>query len=195
MTNRLYNMRYQDFFAAGNVENFQHLITDITYGDDFDIAFMRSIIPGNIITFEKPNRRFDIQPTHIYYWIKPSLPKNTVNQLADPVEWIYVWRGGWDERTNRGGCYNGPMKSGMQNGNYNTVRHDLVEGAQLIPEQKPLSLILWLMELHTNAGDNVLDICAGAGTTLKAGTQLGRKVYGCEKIRSTYEIAAKRNGL
>lgn len=180
---RLYNMTYQDFFNAGNIEGFDHLITDITYGDDFDIRFFQSIIPGNIITFEKPNRRFDIQPTHIYYWIKPSLPKNTVNQLADPVEWMYVWRRG---------CYNGPKKSKMQNGNYNTVRYDLVEGAQLISEQKPLSLLLWLLELHTCPGDSVLDICAGAGTTLKAGDLLGRKAYGCEKTRATYEIALNR---
>lgn len=183
---RLYNMRYQDFFAAGNVENFQHLITDITYGDDFDIAFFREFIPGNIITFEKPNRRFEIQPTHIYYWIKPSLPKNTVNQLADPVEWIYVWQNG---------CYNGPKKSKMQNGNYNTVRYDLVEGAQLIPEQKPLSLLLWLLELHTSPGDSIVDICAGVGTTLAAGDILGRKTYGCEKNTATCDIARTRLGL
>ena len=47
--------------------------------------------------------------------------------------------------------------------------------------QKPISMLLWLMEKFTEPGDWVLDPFLGSGTTLLAAERLGRKCIGIEK--------------
>lgn len=48
------------------------------------------------------------------------------------------------------------------------------------PTQKPVPLLMHLIELYTDIGDTVIDCCAGSGTTLLACKNLGRKGYGFE---------------
>lgn len=178
--------KYQDVIAGVDGKIRAHIVTDITYGDEFDIAGLLERFTGTIITFEKPNRYFAIQPTHEYFWIKPSLPKNTVNGLSNPVESIYVWQRA---------PFNGPNVTGMSNGNYSAVRYDQIEGVQYSPLQKPASLIEWLLRLHTALGDNVWDICAGTGTTLLVGDRIGRRVFGIEKDADMIKIYRARRGI
>lgn len=171
MSQQMIHGAYQDILAQhGLLEG--HIITDITYGDKFDITHLLQKCTGTIITFEKMNRYFDVKPTHEYIWIKPSLPKNCVNGLSNPVESIYVWQRGQ---------FRGPQISGMSNGNYSAVRYDQIEGVQYDPMQKPASLIEWLIRLHTAPGDWIWDLCAGTGTTLLVGDRIGRNVIGIEK--------------
>lgn len=179
---RMYSNDYRAWLKAMNPID-SHLITDIEYGSDFDIVGLLKQFTGNIITFEKPNVYFAVKPTAEYFWIKPSLPKNNVNGLGNPVESMYVW-----QRT----PFNGPKITGMSNGNYSAVRYDQIEGRQLDPMQKPESLMRWLIELHTRPGDLIVDVCAGTGTTLKAGFDLGRRVVGCENSPKMLGIASER---
>ena len=48
------------------------------------------------------------------------------------------------------------------------------------PTQKPVPVLQYLIECFTEAGDVVIDPCAGSGSTLLAGDMLGRKTYGFE---------------
>lgn len=48
------------------------------------------------------------------------------------------------------------------------------------PTQKPVDLLEYLIELFTDKGDVVIDPCCGSGSSLIAGLNLGRKVYGFE---------------
>lgn len=48
------------------------------------------------------------------------------------------------------------------------------------PTQKPVPLLRRIIEIFTDAGDVVIDPCAGSGSTLLAAAQLGRKGYGFE---------------
>ncbi|MGV4404959.1 DNA-methyltransferase [Ornithobacterium rhinotracheale] len=48
------------------------------------------------------------------------------------------------------------------------------------PTQKPVSLLMHLIELFTDKGDVVIDPCAGSGSTLLAAQKVHREAYGFE---------------
>lgn len=58
--------------------------------------------------------------------------------------------------------------------------------------QKPLELMLSLVDLFTDPGDLILDDHAGSGTTLVAAKSLGRKAIGVELKEVHCETAARR---
>lgn len=57
------------------------------------------------------------------------------------------------------------------------------------PSQKPVAVLKKLIEIFTDEGDVVIDPCCGSGSTLRAGYELGRSVYGFEIDRNFYEKA------
>lgn len=62
----------------------------------------------------------------------------------------------------------------------------------LHPTQKPLPLMRYLVRTYTNAGDIVLDMFAGSGTTCLAAIEEGRHYIGIEKDFQYAEIARTR---
>jgi site-specific DNA-methyltransferase (adenine-specific) len=60
------------------------------------------------------------------------------------------------------------------------------------PSPKPVALISRLLEVVTQPGDTILDPFMGAGPTLRAAKDLGRKAIGIEIEERYCEIAAKR---
>lgn len=58
--------------------------------------------------------------------------------------------------------------------------------------QKPLSLIMYLMERSTRQGDIVLDCFSGSGTTAIACHNLKRRFICIEKDKDYYEASVKR---
>ena len=58
--------------------------------------------------------------------------------------------------------------------------------------QKPVALYEYLIRTYTNAGETVLDICMGSGTTGVAAIQTGRNFIGIEKEQKYFEIASRR---
>lgn len=63
---------------------------------------------------------------------------------------------------------------------------------RLHPTQKPLALCEYLIQTYTNAGDVVLDSCAGSGTTLLAAKNTKRQYIGFEADEKYYNTAVKR---
>jgi site-specific DNA-methyltransferase (adenine-specific) len=59
------------------------------------------------------------------------------------------------------------------------------ETPKVHPTQKPVRILKFLIETFTDAGDVVIDPCAGSGVTLLAAAQLGRRAYGFE-IKKEY---------
>ena len=57
------------------------------------------------------------------------------------------------------------------------------------PSQKPVATLKKLIEIFTDEGDVVIDPCCGSGSTLRAGFELGRSVYGFEIDRNFYNRA------
>lgn len=62
----------------------------------------------------------------------------------------------------------------------------------LHPTQKPVDLMAYMIRTYTNAGELVLDICMGSGTTLVAAKRTGRRALGIEINEKYCEIAANR---
>ncbi len=71
-------------------------------------------------------------------------------------------------------------------------------GNRLHPTQKPLNVILPLVEAYSQPEDVVLDPFAGSGTTLVAARQLGRKCVGIEldsRYADTARLRLRTEGL
>ena len=64
----------------------------------------------------------------------------------------------------------------------------------LHPTQKSLPLMEWLVKIHSNEGDTILDPFMGSGTTGLACKNLGRNFIGIEKDESYFRIAQERIG-
>ena len=60
------------------------------------------------------------------------------------------------------------------------------------PTQKPVALLVDLVETYTNEGDLVVDFTMGSGSTGVACVNTGRKFIGIELDRDYYHIARKR---
>jgi DNA modification methylase len=60
------------------------------------------------------------------------------------------------------------------------------------PTQKPLSLMLWVVENYSKLGDTVLDPFMGSGTTGVACAILGRNFMGCDNREDYYQISKRR---
>ncbi len=60
------------------------------------------------------------------------------------------------------------------------------------PNEKPLALVNHFVQLHTVAGDTILDPFMGSGTTGVACAKLGRKFIGIEIDPKYFDIACKR---
>jgi site-specific DNA-methyltransferase (adenine-specific) len=54
------------------------------------------------------------------------------------------------------------------------------------PTQKPVKLLMRLIEVFTDKGDVVIDPCAGSGSTLLAAAQIDRKAFGFEIKKNFY---------
>lgn len=66
--------------------------------------------------------------------------------------------------------------------------------AKAVVGGKPLWLMRALVGDYSREGDLVVDPCMGAGTTLVAAVELGRRAIGCEPDAGRFQMAAKRLG-
>lgn len=60
------------------------------------------------------------------------------------------------------------------------------------PTQKPIGIMMKLISIFTDAGDVVIDPCAGSASTLIAAHELGRKAYGFEIKKDFFKKAHRR---
>lgn len=66
------------------------------------------------------------------------------------------------------------------------------EVPKIHPTQKPIKLLKRLIEVFTDAGDVVIDPCAGSGSTLRAAAEIGREAYGFEIKKDFYRDAKEK---
>ena len=62
----------------------------------------------------------------------------------------------------------------------------------ILPTQKPVALMEYLIKTYTNEGETVLDFTCGSGTTLVAAKNLNRNAIGIELDKDYFEIAKNR---
>ena len=73
-----------------------------------------------------------------------------------------------------------------------TWERDGKDVPKIHPTQKPQSVLKKLIEIFTDAGDTVIDPCAGSGSTLRAAYELGRNSYGFEISRDFCKLANEK---
>ncbi len=84
-------------------------------------------------------------------------------------------------------CYKGHRKLNKQ-GESNVQSIPRVPPQRKIhPAEKPKQLLRYLIEQSTLPGETVVDPYAGSGSTLLAGIECKRKVWGCEKDDTNYK--------
>ncbi len=69
---------------------------------------------------------------------------------------------------------------------------DGAEIPNIHPTQKPVRLLKQLIYIFTDAGDVVIDPCAGSGSTLRAAAETGRIAYGFEVDKRFYTDAKEK---
>ncbi len=75
-------------------------------------------------------------------------------------------------------------------GRHGVFTYNKINGSH--PTEKPLSLVMELVELFSNPNDVILDPFMGSGTTLLAAKLLGRRAIGIELDEKYCEVAANR---
>ena len=60
------------------------------------------------------------------------------------------------------------------------------------PTQKPIPVLKRLIDIFTDAGDVVIDPCAGSGSTLRAAIEMNRHAYGFEIKKDIYKKAKEK---
>ena len=73
-----------------------------------------------------------------------------------------------------------------------TWERDGKDVPKIHPTQKPQSVLKKLIETFTDAGDTVIDPCAGSGSTLRAAYELCRNSYGFEISRDFCKLANEK---
>lgn len=127
------------------------------------------------------NRRADLDHVRIGHWWKlGATPQFTGDRPATGAESIVIAHPPGRKRWNGGG-------------RHATWAHAVCnDGDRVHTTQKPLSLMLELIEQFTDVDDVVLDPFAGSGTTGVACLRLGRRFIGIEKDAKYAAIAQER---
>jgi len=116
-------------------------------------------------------------------WVKPdSAPQFNGQGPAMGAEmFVSAWCGSGFSQWNGGGrrnvfthCTNGAEREGTH------------------PTEKPITLMMELVDLFTNRGDTVLDPFSGSGSTGVACVRLGREFVGIERDERYFDIACRR---
>ena len=135
-----------------------------------------------------------LQHIRIGQWVKPgATPQFTGDRPATGCEAVVIAHPNGRKKWNGGGTHA-------------VWTHPIVldrahtGGVRLHTTQKPVSLMLELVELFTDPGDVVLDPFCGSGTTGVACLRLGRRFIGIEKDAqyaavATERLAAESQGL
>lgn len=111
-------------------------------------------------------------------WVKPNgAPQFTGDRPATGWEGIGMFHTHEKMRWNGGG-------------RHGVFTYNKINGSH--PTEKPLSLVMELVELFSNPGDVILDPFMGSGTTLLAAKLLGRRAIGIELDEKYCEVAANR---
>ena len=121
-------------------------------------------------------------PRRIGVWVKPdAMPQFTGDRPGMGYESIVFAHAKGRSRWNGGG------RVGVFHHNKNSPG-----GAHHHETQKPLPLMLELVELFTDPGDVVLDPFCGSGTTGVACLRLGRRFIGIERNEKYAQVARER---
>ena len=188
------------------------IVTDPPYGIKADSAAAKvsgNIVGGKTGFCKAPKTTYEltewdnIRPSRIYFEMMIEISREQIifggNYFADLLPsskgWIY-----WKKNTN-GNFADGELAWTSFNKALTEYEHtwngllqqNMKEKEQRKhPTQKPLPLMIKILEDYTTPADIIVDPFMGSGTTLAAAKSLGRKAIGMEINKAYCEIAVKR---
>lgn len=136
-----------------------------------------------IAVFYKPVNGRRTEKYRYYPDVRPTDRKRKHKPPRDGVYRDSLYSG------NHGECFTGYPDNVIR---ISSRGKELASGKRLHPTQKPLDLLEFLIKIYSQAGDIVLDNCAGSGSTLVAAMRTGRHFIGMEKDEHYFSIAAER---
>lgn len=114
------------------------------------------------------------------FWRRPNgVPQFSGDRPGQPGEGIAIMHSGGKK------IWNGSGRHGFW-------EFCIEQKNRVHPTQKPLPLMLQLVNDFSQIGETILDPFMGSGTTLRAAKDLGRKAIGIEREEQYCEIAATR---
>jgi site-specific DNA-methyltransferase (adenine-specific)/modification methylase len=125
-----------------------------------------------------------LETKDMFRWIKNNpMPRNRDRRYILDYE-VAVWltKGKWVFNRGNNKYLKPSFSTNLTSGKEKTIH----------PTQKPLELMEFLIETHTNEGDTVLDPFMGSGTTGVACKKLNRNFIGIELDPCYFEIAKER---
>lgn len=120
-------------------------------------------------------------------WIKSNpMPRNIKRRYVQDTEFAI-----WAVKPKKPWVFNVPDDAPYLRAEFHTA---VVAGKERLghPTQKSLALMKAIIEIHSNAGETILDPFMGTGTTGEAALELGRKFVGMELEKKYYQIAERR---
>lgn len=128
----------------------------------------------------------DYKDTLIWRKTNP-IPRNRERRYVPDVEmiqWYVKPKGRWTFNRQEGHYESSVISFPSESGSLNKDRFH--------PTQKPLKLIEYLIEIHSNSGDLILDPFMGSSTTAIAAIKLQRDYIGFEKEENYYTKSLER---
>ncbi|MDO6830031.1 site-specific DNA-methyltransferase [Mesomycoplasma ovipneumoniae] len=122
-------------------------------------------------------------------WVKKNpMPRNTKRRYVSDFEFAL-----WAVKPGKKWTFNFELKKDKAYIKPEYVySSELGSAKRLHPTQKPLNLIIDLIELHTNPNDLVLDLFMGSGTTAIAALKTKRRFIGSEIDEGYYKKIMER---
>jgi site-specific DNA-methyltransferase (adenine-specific) len=160
----------RDFVAKWGTENCHGWVMYFCQAES--VGIWRDAIEANKGNYKRP-----------MVWIKPdSTPQFNGQMPAIGFEsMVLQWAGKGHSRWNSGG------KRGVYTHCTNQKDRDGTHKTE-----KPLPLMMELLNDFTKPGDTILDMFAGSGTTGIAAAKMGRRFIGIEKDPVFFELACRR---
>lgn len=166
-----------------------------TCGADFIATFFsqRYMWEGRKWFDESFGEHYEFQQLLVWHYANNKSPQSRMGfkQTWEPVflyrkrgsqKEIKVGAGTWGDGINDFDCH----VAAVPQSNFNDVNR------KQHPAQKPLSVMVWLVNALTRKGEMVCDPFAGSGTTGVACLQLGRGFHGIETNPEYIELAQRR---
>ena len=120
-------------------------------------------------------------------WIRKGVPQLTGDRPGNGLDAVVICHPKGKKHWNGGGCdavfHHGTCHAHRPCGSNNTREH---------PTQKPLPLMVELVELFSDPGETILDPTCGSGATGVAAVRLGRNFVGIEQQEQWAKVAQER---
>lgn len=176
-----YKRPYDKAFT-NEAQNYANYINDVL---NIPVNKMKNEIVGNITHFFTSGFQFRAPTEEVYNQL---IEKYNIDEIPGYLTHSELIRIDKESRVKYKRVFNLPQGE-KHKPNYYTFKK---VAKAVHPTQKPVDLLIDLVNTYTNTGDLVIDFTMGSGSTAVACIETGRRFLGCELDQDYFEISRKR---